>query len=134
MRKFLLEPRFVFLLACWTVFLGMSPSQALAMPSGSVSLFNAAPARDAQIHKILGTLSRPEARAHLVMMGIDSKELEAALSRLDDKQLGLVADRVDRVKAAGDGIGVVIAILVIVLLVVLILKLSDKTIEVKDQK
>lgn len=134
MRKVLLNPKFVFLLACWAVFLGMSPSQALAMPSGSVSVLSADSARDAQLHKILETFSRPEARAHLVMMGIDRKEFEARLSQLDDRQLGLVADKADQVKAAGSGLGVVVALLVIVLLVVVILKLSDKTIEVKDTK
>ena|SRR3989338_647813 len=134
MRRVLLNPKFVFLLAGWTAFLGMSPSQALAMPSGSVSVFSAVSARDAQIHKILDTLSRPEARAHLVMMGIDQKDLKAKLSQLDDQQLGLVADRADQVKAGGSAAGAIIAILMIVLLVVAIYKLSGKTIEVKDQK
>ena len=134
MRDFLLNRKFVFLLACWTTLLGVSPSQALAMPSDSVSVFSGASVRDAQIHKIMEVLSRPEARAHLVMMGIDQRELKSGLSKLDDRQLGLVADKADQIKVAGDGLAVVIALLVIALLVVAILKLSNKTIEIKDTK
>ncbi len=134
MRDFLLNRKFVFLLACWATFISVPPSQALAMPSDSVSVFSGAAVRDAQIHKIMGVLSRPEARAHLVMMGIDQKELKSGLSKLDDRQLGLVADKADQVKAAGDGLAVVIALLVITLLVIVILKLSNKTIEIKDTK
>ena len=133
-RKYLLNRKFVFTLALWMAFLSVPPSNAFAMPSDSVAGFNAAAARQAEIEKIMAVLSRPEARAHLVLMGVKPNELRDRLGRLDDEQLASVASRAEEVKVGGDALGVVVALLVIAILVVLLIKLSDKTIEVKDKK
>lgn len=130
MRKFLLNRPFVLAMAFLALFVSLPPSKALAMPSASVSTFNVA-ARQAQIDQIMSVLSRPEARAHLVLMGIRQEDLKARLSQLDDRQLAMVADKADAVKAGGDALGIVVVVLVIAILVVLLMKLSDKTIEVK---
>ena len=135
MRKFILNRNFVYTLALWMAFISIPPSNAFAMPSDSISSFAASSARDAQIGKIMAVLSRPEARAHLALMGINQKELQSKLSQMDDGDLAVIAEKADTVKAAGsDALAIIIVLLVIAILVVLLMKLSNKTIEIKDQK
>jgi hypothetical protein len=125
MRNILLNRKFVLTLTLWTVLISLPPSNAFAMPSASVSAFDASSFRQAQMDKILIELSRPEARAHMMLMGIKQAELQEKLSQLDDAQLATVADKASAVKVAGDaGLGIVITILVIVILVIIIQKLN----------
>ena len=134
MRKFLLDRKFVAVLALWMCLISVPPSNALAMPSESISAVTAPSIREAQIAGVLAVLSRPEARAQMVMMGIDQKTLKEKLAALDDSQLASVAQKAESVKAGGDGLGLIIVLLVIVILVLVIMKLSDKRIEIKDAK
>lgn len=134
MRKYLLNCKFVSLLALWAIFISVPPSDALAMPSASVADFSALSMRQVQIDKILAVLSQPQARAHLVLMGLNEKELKGKLSRLDDQQLALVASEADKVKAGGDALGVIVILLVIAILVVVLMKLQNKEIVIKDTK
>ena len=132
MRVYLLDRKFVFTMALWAVFLGIVPSNGFAFPSESLAVVAPASVREAQIHRILEVLSRPEAQVHLRLMGVHSSQIEKSLSKLDDSQLQRIAQKADAVKVGGDGLGIVIALLVIVLLVVLIVNLTDKKIVVKD--
>ena len=134
MRKYLLNRNFVSLLALWAIFISVPPSDAVAMPSGSVADFSALSMRQVQIDKILAVLSQPQARAHLMLMGVNEKELEGKLSRLDDQQLALVASEADKVKTGGDALGVIVILLVIAILVVVLIKLQNKEIVIKDKK
>ena len=111
-------------LALWTMLISVPPSNAFAMPSASVSTFDVASIRQVQMDKILTELSRPEARTHLMLMGINQGELKERLAQLDDAQLSNVANKADAIKVAGDsGLGIIIAVLVIGILAIIFYKL-----------
>ncbi|MBI4432476.1 MAG: PA2779 family protein [Candidatus Omnitrophica bacterium] len=132
MRKLFLNKPLVLAVAFWSLILGIAPSNSFAMPTDSAAYFSPQTSRQMTIDKIMTVFSRPEARAHLMLMGLNQEELRQKLSGLDDRQLTEVAGQADAARAGGDGLGVVIAILVIALLVILIVKLADKTVVVKD--
>ena len=137
MRRRLLNPKFVIVMAVWMTALSFPPSGAWAMPSGSVSALSfvqISQVRQAQIDSILAVLSRPEARAHLALMRIDEARLKDDLSKLSDQDLKAVAQKAEAVKAGGDALGLVIVLVVIALLVILIIKLAVKTVVVKDKR
>ena len=126
--------RLAAVMAAWAFWLGACPSGAFAFPSGSVSTFQDPAVRDRQIEKIVQALSRPEARIHLRMSGINPKELPQKLAKLDDSQLAFIAQKSEGVKAGGI-LGVIIALLVIaILVVILIWLLSDKEVKVVEKK
>src|SRR3989338_5916535 len=126
MRKFLLNRKFVLALAVWTMLISIPPSNAFAMPSASVTAFDSASLRQAQMNKIMSELSRPEARAHLMLMGISQNELKEKLAQLDDTQLAGVANKADAVKVAGDaGLGIIITLLVIAILAIIFVRLAN---------
>lgn len=126
MRKFLLNRKFVLTFALWTMLVSIPPSSAFAMPSVSVSAFDIASLRQVQMNKILSELSRPEARAHLMLMGISQNELKEKLTQLDDTQLAGVANKADAVKVAGDsGLGLIVVLLVIAILAIIFIRLAN---------
>jgi len=126
MRKFLLNRKLILTLTLWTMLISIPPSNGYAMPSASVSAFDIASARQAQMNKILIELARPEAKAHLMLMGVSQSELKQELARLDDAQLADVAAKADAIKVAGDsGLGIIIAILVIAILIVIFVRLKN---------
>ncbi len=134
MRKYLLNCKLVWAVALWTAFVSIPPSSVHAFPSESLAILQPVSLREAQIDKVMSVLSRPEARLHMRLMRIDESQVRDSLAKLDDAELAQVAERADSVKAAGGALGIVIALLVIVLLVVLIMNISDKKIEIKDDK
>ncbi len=126
MRKALLNRKFVLALALWTTFVSLPPSNAFAMPSASVSAFDGASLRQAQMNSILSQMSRPEARAHMMLMGVNQNELKEKLTQLDDAQLDSVAQKAQAIKVAGDaGLGIIITLLVIAILVVIFMRLNN---------
>src|SRR3989338_2132423 len=128
MMKFLfLNKKIIGLVTLFTFAMAIVPIRAMALPSGSLSTLSQAE-RQAQIDKIMEALSRPEAKPHLYMIGMELEELETKLAQLDDLQLMTVAQKADQVKAAGDATGLIISILVIAILVVILLLLLKKDI------
>ncbi len=126
MRKFLLNRNLVLTLALWAILISIPPSNAFAMPSASVSAFDLGSLRQAQMNNIMSELSRPEARAHLMLMGISQKELKEKLAQLDDAQLASVAKKANAVKVAGDaGLGIIITLLVIAILAIIFVRLAN---------
>ena len=126
MRKALLNRKIVLALALWTTFVSLPPSNAFAMPSASVSAFDGASLRQAQMNSILSQMSRPEARAHMMLMGVNQNELKEKLTQLDDAQLDSVAQKAQAIKVAGDaGLGIIITLLVIAILVVIFMRLNN---------
>lgn len=126
MRKFLLNRKLIMTLTLWTMLISMPPSNASAMPSSSVAAFDNAAARQAQMNHIMTEFARPEARAHLMLMGISRNDLKEKLNSLDDVQLAYVSDKADAVKAAGDaGLGIIITILVIAILTIIFIRLHN---------
>ncbi len=126
MRKLLLNRNFVLTLALWTMLVSIPPSNAFAMPSASVSVFDSASLRQTRMNSILSELSRPEARAHLMLMGISQNELKEKLTQLDDAQLAGVAKKANAIKVAGDGgLGLIVTLLVIAILVIIFSRLYN---------
>lgn len=133
MKFLFLNKRFIGLVALFTFSVAIMPLRVMALPSGALSILSQAE-RQAQVDKILDALSGPQAKPHLVMIGMDLEELETKLAQLDDQQLMVVAEKADQVKAAGDATGLIIALLVIAILVVILLILLKKDIQIKDKK
>ena len=132
MTRWLLSRKLVGVVAAWALWISVSPGRAFALPSESVSAFQAGSCREAQIEKIMSVLSRPEAQVHLRTAGIDPTGLRGQLAKLDDAQLATVAEKADAVKAGGF-LGLIIALLVIAILVVILIYLLNKDIEIKDK-
>ena len=126
MRKFLLNRNLILTLALWAILISIPPSNAFAMPSASVSAFDLASLRQAQMNNIMSQLSRPEARAHMMLMGISQNELKEKLTQLDDSQLASVSNKANAVKVAGDaGLGIIITLLVIAILAIIFVRLAN---------
>ena len=123
MRKILLNRKFVTVLVLWMSLISIPPSNAFAMPSDSIAAFTIPSVREAQIENILMVLSRPEAKAQLMLMGINQETLKEKLNQLDDRELNTVSQKVDSVKAGGV-LGLIIVLLVIAILVVLLARIT----------
>jgi diacylglycerol kinase len=122
MRKYLLNHEFVLFVSVCTFFLSIQSSKGIALPSESVFVLDREISREAQIEKIMSVLDRPEARTHLMVMGIGKSQLRDQLSRLDEAQLALASEKADAVKAAGNGAeAAVIIILFVVFIIAMIL-------------
>ncbi len=122
----LLNPKIVSVMAVWAVLIGLFSSRAAAMPTDSLAVSAAASTREAQIEKIVSVLSRPEAQIHLRAAGIRQPELRVRLSKLNDSQLTILAQRADTLKAAGE-LGLLIFALVVAILIVIFVMLLKKT-------
>jgi hypothetical protein len=70
--------------------------------------------------------AREDVRTALLAQGIDPAEAQARIESLTDSELSQIASQIDKLPAAGDGLGLVIAVLIIVLLVIVILKVAGK--------
>jgi hypothetical protein len=126
MRKFLLNRKFVLTLALWTILISIPPSNAFAMQSASVSTFDAVSLRQVQMSNIMAQLSRPEARAHMMLMGMNQNQLKEKLAQLDDAQLASVSKKADAIKVAGDGgLGLIVVLLVIGILAIIFVRLYN---------
>lgn len=123
------------LTVCFTWAQGVRPRNAFALPSESVTTFQPASERQAQMEKVLSILSRPDARIQMRLAGIPQEELRGRLERMDDSQLKWASERAGQIKAAGI-LGVIIALLVIAILVVILVWLVDKDVDVhvKDDR
>ena len=129
MRRFAIPGLAFALTVCFTWVGGIRPQSAFALPSESVTTFQPASERQAQMEKVLAILSRPDARIQMRLAGIPQKELRGRLERMDDSQLQWASERADQIKAAGI-LGVIIALLVIAILVVILIWLVDKDVDV----
>lgn len=112
------------LAVCFVWVGGIRPEAASALPSESMSVFQPAAVREAQVEKVMGLLSRPDAKLQLHLAGISRQELRERLDKMDDSQLEWAAQRADQVKAGGVW-GIVVAVLVIAILVVVLIWLVD---------
>jgi hypothetical protein len=85
------------------------------------------PARGEDVRERLKQyLAREDVRTALLAQGIDPAEADARIESLTDSELSQIAAQVDKLPAAGDGLGLVILALLIVLLVIVILKVAGK--------
>ncbi|MGC9081549.1 PA2779 family protein [Sulfurihydrogenibium sp.] len=63
--------------------------------------------------------------------GLTDEEVKEKLSKMNGKQIHMLAQASDKVLAGGDAIGFTIGVLIIVLLVIVILKLLNKEIIIR---
>jgi len=129
MKRFSVPIVALTLAACFTWVNGIRPPAAFALPSESVTTFQPAAERQAQMEKVLSILSRPEARIQMKLAGIPEKELRGRLEKMDDSHLTWAAARADQIQAAGV-LGLIIALLVIAILIVILIWLVDKDVDV----
>ena len=130
----LTRPKLVVTIAACLGAASIAPTPILALPSESIVAVEPSGLRAAHLETIMEALARPAARIHLRAMGISQTQLRSQLSQLDDTQLARVADQAQTIKAAGNGLDIVIALLVIGILLVILLYLLNKDIEIKDKK
>ena len=103
--------------------IGITPRvEASFSPSGTVLLPHFDRARD--LNQIQRTLEGKMVSKRLSELGFSMAEINARLSLLSDAQLHRLAQRLNKLKTGGDGLGVLIAVLVIILLVIVILQLT----------
>jgi tetrahydromethanopterin S-methyltransferase subunit B len=101
---------------------GFAPSEGLVMAPGE---------RTADLGKIQKFLEMKVVRERLRDLGFTSEEIQSKIKDLNDQQLHQLALKVDELKVAGDGAGIVIGLIIIALLVVVIIYLSGHRVVVK---
>lgn len=122
MQRFL-NHKVISVLAVWMLVLGISPRISFGMPTASMPVVQAtASIREAQIEKIMIVLSHPKAQLNLRMAGISQTQLRENLSKLDDAQLAMVAQKADVVRAGGQ-LGLIIGLLVVIILLIVVVRL-----------
>jgi len=114
-----------FLMITLALLISIPYQSAVAALIGTETAMN--PANGADVRERLKQyLSREDVRTALLAQGIDPAEANARIESLTDSELSQVAGQIDKLPAAGDGLGLVILALLIVLLVIVILKVSGK--------
>jgi hypothetical protein len=100
------------------------PSAVAALISTETAMnpANGADARE-RLQQVLG---REDVRTALLAHGVDPAEAHARIESLTDSELSQISGQIDKLPAAGDGLGLVIGVLLIVLLVIVILKVAGK--------
>jgi hypothetical protein len=104
------------------VYAGYAPSEGLVFTSED---------RTPDMGKIQKFLEMKMVRERLKDLGFTSEEIQGKLKDLNDQQIHQMAMKVDELKVAGDGAGIVLGLIIIVLLVVVIIYLSGHQVVVK---
>ena len=77
--------------------------------------------RDADLSLVRAQLDRAEVRQQLAKMGVDATRIDTRVAALNDRELHVLAQDMQKAPVGGDG---VLAVLVIVFLVLLILEVT----------
>lgn len=118
------RPVFILMVAL-ALLLSIPCEPALAALIGTDTVMDSAGAADVRA-RLKQLVAREDARAALLAQGIDPAEAQARIESLTDSELFQIAGHVDKLPAAGDGLGIAIAVLLIVLIVIVILKVAGK--------
>lgn len=105
------------------VFAGV-PGCGFAMPTESMAMVQPDSVRNAQVEQIVRALSHPSAQLHLRLAGIAPEDLRQELSKLDDAQLGMLAEKADTLMAGG-WVYAILGVVVLVLVIILLINLLD---------
>lgn len=114
-----------FLMITLALLISIPYQSAVAALIGTETAMNSANGADVR-ERLKQYLAREDVRTALLAQGIDPAEANARIESLTDSELSQVAGQIDKLPAAGDGLGLVILALLIVLLVLVILKVSGK--------
>jgi len=82
--------------------------------------------REKNLHRVRRLLQVKEVRQRLAKIGMDHREIEERLERMNDEELQLLTDRLDSLAVGRSALGVVIVVLVIVALVLLVIWLAQR--------
>lgn len=89
---------------------GLSPSEALALAQAD---------READLQRIQEILESKKVGDRLEKLGFTAEEVQSRLDRLSDGQIHELAQRLDDVRVAGDGVGVLVVLLLLAIFIVL---------------
>lgn len=89
---------------------GLSPSEALALAQAD---------READLERIQEILESKKVGDRLEKLGFTAEEVQSRLDRLSDGQIHELAQRLDDVRVAGDGVGVLVVLLLLAIFIVL---------------
>ncbi|HEU5393774.1 MAG TPA: PA2779 family protein, partial [Candidatus Methylomirabilis sp.] len=99
-----------------TTLLGAVPREAAAaLVPTTLATAEQATGRTEDLARLQSLLERKVVQQRLADLGFSAEEIRARLEALDDARLHELAQRVDGLVPAGDGVGVVVALAVIVL-------------------
>ncbi|MDP2167296.1 MAG: PA2779 family protein [Thermodesulfovibrionales bacterium] len=103
--------------------LGVAPrADAAFSPSAAIALSDAD--RAADIETTRAVLENKLVSQRLHDLGFSQEEINSRLSQLSDAEMHGLAQKLDSLRAGGDGLGIIIAILVIAILVVILIQLT----------
>ncbi|MDA8157130.1 MAG: PA2779 family protein [Actinomycetota bacterium] len=105
------------------------PAEAAFVPSTSSALSRID--RQADMATVTQALELKAVSSRLSQLGFSKQEIQTKLASLNDQQLHSLAQRIDKIRPAGDGLGILIGILIIVILVIVILQLTGHKVIVK---
>ncbi len=88
-------------------------------------------ARDLDVTRVQKFLETKMVQDRLEKLGFTSDEVQAKLAGLSDEQLHELALKIDDIKVAGDGLGIIIALLIIAILIVVLLQVTGHKVVVK---
>jgi hypothetical protein len=114
-----------FLMITLALLISIPYQSAIAALIGTETAMNLAKGADVR-ERLQQYLAREDVRAALLAQGVDPAEAQARIESLTDSELAQIAGQIDKLPAAGDGLGLVIAVLLIILLVIVILKVAGK--------
>ncbi len=114
-----------FLMITLALLISIPYQPAVAALIGTETAMDSAKGADIR-ERLLQYLAREDVRTALLAQGIDPAEANARIASLTDSELSQIAGQIDKLPAAGDGLGLVIAVLLIVLIVIVILKVTGK--------
>lgn len=114
-----------FLMITLALLISIPYQSAVAALIGTETAMNSAKGVDVR-ERLQQYLAREDVRTALLAQGIDPAEAQARIESLTDSELSQIAGQIDKLPAAGDGLGLVIAVLIIILLVIVILKVAGK--------
>jgi hypothetical protein len=114
-----------FLMITLALLISIPYQSAIAALIGTETAMNLAEGAEVR-ERLQQYLAREDVRAALLAQGVDPAEAQARIESLTDSELAQIAGQIDKLPAAGDGLGLVIAVLLIILLVIVILKVAGK--------
>ncbi len=77
--------------------------------------------------KVAAFFDRRDVQKQLAVWGVDPQEAKARVQTLTDDEVRVLADKIDRMPAGGDGLGFLIGLLIIGFIVLVILDLMGVT-------
>ena len=127
-KQFVRNHPFVWTLCLATVMAYAWPSGGWAMLAPARSNVSTPVARrQADLQKVQKLLESKLVRARLHAMGLNDHEIDSRVTQLSDAELHQVAQRIDKMHAAGaDPVGFLIGVLVVGILVLLFIYLAKR--------